>query len=217
LGDEARRDEPAEQTDRDDKPDELDDEKPENNAKREEPPPDPAPQEPGTPQPPAEPKPTGAPGEGAPPAAQAPAPVPPPTTTIQLPDGSTANARTPELAEAVRAHLEGAPVQEAYRQNNIELPPPGTPVTNPVDPSKLSAGNIGVFKDHYVVALSSVKALQDGQVVPLSSVASGPDFLGWIDPTAVGEPAPTRLPAPVPVPAPAAAPAAPVPLVTPPG
>jgi len=63
-------------------------------------------------------------------------------------------------------------------------------VTNPVDPSALSCGAIGMFKDHYVVALSSVKALQNGQVVQLSTVASGPGFLGWMDPAATPAAAP---------------------------
>ena len=142
--------------------------------------------------PPAQSTPAGGPG----------APVP--ATAVSLPDGSTANTRTPALAEAVKAHLAGTPVDAAYRQAGIELPPPGTPVTSPVAPSALSCGNIGMFKDHYVVALSSVKALQDGQVVPLSSVASGPDFLGWMDPSALG-----AMPA-APVPAPHAPPPAPV-------
>ena len=126
----------------------------------------------------------------------------PPPTAISLPDGSTANARTPELAQAVKAHLDGKPLEEAYREQHLELPPPGTPVTNPVDPSRLSAGMLAVFNDHYGVALSSVKALQDGQVVPASSIAASPGFLGWLDPSAVGAPAPT--PAPMPAPAPPA-------------
>ncbi len=119
------------------------------------------------------------------------APPPPvPTTVVSLPDGSTATARTAALAGAVKSYLGGTPVDAAYRQAGIDLPPPGTPVTNPVDPSALSCGAIGMFKDHYVVALSSVKALQNGQVVPLSTVASGPDFLGWMDPTAAPAAAP---------------------------
>jgi Domain of unknown function (DUF4226) len=147
-------------------------------------------------------------GAGAPPAGLA--PVPPPTTLVSLPDGSSAAARTPALAQAVKAHLAGTPVEAAYRAAGIGLPPPGTPVTNPVDPSSLSCGAIGMFKDHYVVALSSVKAYQDGQVVPLAAVASSPDFLGWVDPTAVGAggtaaPAAAAPPAPVPEPAPAGA------------
>jgi hypothetical protein len=110
--------------------------------------------------------------------------APVPTTAVSLPDGSTATARTAALAEAVKSYLGGTPVDAAYRQAGIDLPPPGTPVTNPVDPSALSCGAVGMFKDHYVVALSAVKALQNGQVVPLSTVASGPDFLGWMDPAA---------------------------------
>jgi hypothetical protein len=51
-----------------------------------------------------------------------------------------------------------------------------------------------MFKDHYVVALSSVKALQDGQVVALSAVASGPDFLGWMDPAASPAPPVAAVP-----------------------
>ena len=149
-----------------------------------------------------EPVPNGVPGEGAPPAA--PGPPPPPPTTVVLPDGSTANARTPELAQAVTAHIEGKPLEEAYREQNFQLPPPGTPVTDPVDPSRLSAGMLGMFKDHFVVALSSVKALQDGAVVPLSSISSSPDFLAWLDPSATGGAVP-----------PAAAPAPPVPASTP--
>jgi hypothetical protein len=134
--------------------------------------------------PPAQPEPAGKPGDGAPPAAASAAPPPTPTTAVSLPDGSTATARTAALAGAVKSYLGGTPVDAAYRQAGIDLPPPGTPVTDPVDPSALSCGAIGMFKDHYVVALSPVKALQNGQVVPLSTVASGPDFLGWMDPTA---------------------------------
>ncbi|HRD12669.1 MAG TPA: Biofilm regulator BssS, partial [Mycobacterium sp.] len=145
-----------------------------------------------------------------------PGPPPPPPTAITLPDGSTANARTPELAQAVKAHLDGKPLEEAYREQHLELPPPGTPVTAPVDPSRLSAGMLAVFNDHYAVALSSVKALQDGQVVPASMIASSPGFLGWLDPSAVGAPEPTPAPAPVPVPpsSPATDPANPAPLAS---
>jgi hypothetical protein len=132
--------------------------------------------------PPPPPEPAGAPGDGAPPAAANPAPIA--TTSVALPDGSTATAKTAAVARAVESYLSGTPVDAAYRAAGIDLPPPGTPVTAPIDPSALSCGAIGMFKDHYVVALSSVKALQDGQVVPLSSVASGPDFLGWMDPAA---------------------------------
>lgn len=142
--------------------------------------------------PPPQPEPAGTPAAGAPPAAASAAPVP--AATVALPDGSTATAKTAALARAVESYLSGTPVDAAYRAAGIELPPPGTPVTTPIDPSALSCGAIGMFKDHYVVALSSVKALQDGQVVPLSSVASGPDFLGWMDPAASPAPAVAAVP-----------------------
>lgn len=146
------------------------------------------------PQPPA-PDANGTPGQGAPPAGP-PSPAAP-STAVPLPDGSTVTARTPAVAAAVKAYLAGTPLDAAYRQAGIELPPPGTPVTNPVDPAALTAGAIGMFKDHYVVALSAAKALQDGQVVSLSAAAAGPDFLGWIDPSALGAPAATLPPLPV--------------------
>ncbi len=152
------------------------------------------PGDPPKPQPPA-PDVNGTPGQGVPPAG--PASPAAPSTAVLLPDGSTVTARTPAVAAAVKACLAGTPLDAAFRQAGIELPPPGTPVTNPVDPAALTAGAIGMFKDHYVVALSAAKALQDGQVVSLSAAAAGPDFLGWIDPSALGAPATTAPPLPV--------------------
>ena len=159
-----------------------------------------------------------APGAGGPPAPLAPPGTPP--TTVKLPDGSTATARTPQAAQAIRDYLAGSTIDSAYRQNGIQLPPPGTPVTNPVDPTRVTCGDVAMFKDHYVPVLSSVKAFLNGQVVPLGSVSSSPDFLGFIDPTAAaaaaGSPPPPPAPAatPAPAPPPAASPAgvaAPVP------
>ncbi|WP_094287363.1 DUF4226 domain-containing protein [Mycobacterium lehmannii] len=201
LGEQAARQEPDPGVEPDENEDDGLDDEDQSDSVDAEPPPATSPQS----DTPPEPVPADTPGDTAPPAAPGP-PPPPPPTTIALPDGSTANARTPELAQAVKAHLEGTPLEEAYRAQHLELPPPGTPVTNPVDPSRLSAGMLAVFNDHFAVALSSVKALEDGQVVPASSIASLPGFLGWLDPTAVGAPAPT--PAPVPPPTPMQAPAA---------
>jgi len=134
---------------------------------------------------------------------QSPAPVVPPAAaspTVTLPDGSTANARTPQAAQAVRDYLAGGTVDAAYRQNGMTLPPVGTPVTNPVDPTRLSAGDIAMFKDHYEPLLSSVKGYLNGQVVPLSQVTSSPDFLGFIDPTAMAAAGGTAPGAPAPAP-----------------
>ncbi len=109
-------------------------------------------------------------------------------TTVALPDGSTVTAKTPALAAAVNAYQSGTPVEAAYRANGMQLPPPGTPVLAPLDPSQITAGALGVFSDHYVVAAGPGSAFADGAVVPLSSVASSPDFLGWIDPSAASAP-----------------------------
>jgi hypothetical protein len=106
-----------------------------------------------------------------------------------------ATARTAQAAQAVRDYLSGATVDAAYRQNGITLPPLGTPVTDPVDPTRLTCGDIALFKDHYEPVLSSVKGYVNGQVVPLSQVTSSPDFLGFIDPTAARA---TGVPAAVP-------------------
>jgi hypothetical protein len=147
-----------------------------------------------------QPAPSATPEQASPPVGPPPI-VPPPSTAVPLPDGSTATARNPAVAAALKAYLAGTPLDVAYRQAGIDLPPPGTPVTNPLDPSALTAGAIGMFKDHYVVALSPAKALQDGQVVSLSSAASGADFLGWMDPSAVAAPTPPPTAPPALVPA----------------
>ncbi|KMO69780.1 DUF4226 domain-containing protein [Mycolicibacterium chlorophenolicum] len=154
---------------------------------------------------------------------QPPAPVAPPAAaspTVQLPDGSSAEARTPQAAQAVRDWLKGGTVDGSYRQNGMTLPPVGTPVTNGVPPTQLHCGDVAMFKDHYEPVLSSVKGYLGGNVVPLSQVTSSPDFLGFIDPTAMaatsvgalGAPAPTPAPAPA---APLAASAAPAPALAP--
>lgn len=117
-------------------------------------------------------------GEGEPPA---PAPK---STEVSLPSGEVIEARTPVGAEALRAALNGAPVSEAYQKAGVTLPPAGTPVTEPIPPTKLQAGDVGMWKDHMVMSLGSGKVLVSGQEQPLESVGSGPDFLGWFDPTA---------------------------------
>ncbi|ART74240.1 hypothetical protein BTO20_36950 (plasmid) [Mycobacterium dioxanotrophicus] len=118
------------------------------------------------------------------------------STDVQLPDNSVTEARTPQGAEAVRAALNGAPVAEAWQQAaGVTLPPPGTPVTDPVPPPQLKAGDVGMWKDHQVMALGSGKVLVSGQVQPLESVSSGPDFLGWFDPTAAKSGSPAAAPA----------------------
>ena len=118
-------------------------------------------------------------------------------TDVKLPDGTTTAARTDQGAAAVRAALNGATVADAYKQAGVELPPAGTPVTDPVPPTQLKAGDVGMWKDHMVMALGNGKVLVSGQPQPQDSLSSGPDFLGWIDPTK-GHTAPASAPQPAP-------------------
>jgi hypothetical protein len=124
-----------------------------------------------------------------------------PNNDVKLPDGTTAQAPNIQAATAARAALNGANPADAYQQAGVTLPPPGTPVVNPVAPGDLQPGDVGMWKDHQVMALGGSKVLVDGQVQPESSIASSPDFLGWMRPT---QQAPAQPPAPAPVAAPAA-------------
>jgi hypothetical protein len=105
-------------------------------------------------------------------------------THVALPDGTSSDARTTQGAAATRAALGGASVADAWQQAGVTVPPPGTPVTEPIPPTKLQAGDVGVWQDHLVMALGNGKVLVSGQEQPLESVSTGPDFLGWMDPSA---------------------------------
>lgn len=111
--------------------------------------------------------------------------APAPSTHVSLPGGQDATARTVQGAQAVKAALGGATVADAWHQAGVTVPPPGTPVTDPIPPTKLQAGDVGIWQDHLVMALGQGKVLVSGQPQPLSSVGTGPDFLGWMDPSAL--------------------------------
>ncbi len=125
------------------------------------------------------------------------APVGP--STVTLPDGETVTAASPELAAAIKAAVGGAPIPEAFRQQGITLPTPGTAVTDPVDPPQVIPGDIGMFTDRHALALSRGNVLLDGQIQRIATV-SGPDFLGWEHPpastTSVTGPAKPDVPTP---------------------
>ncbi|MGD9633891.1 MAG: hypothetical protein AB7U97_11490, partial [Pirellulales bacterium] len=82
---------------------------------------------------------------------------PPKSTEITLPSGEVTEARSPVGAEAVRAALAGSSVSESYQKAGVTLPPAGTPVTEPIPPTKLQAGDVGMWKDHQVMALGNGK------------------------------------------------------------
>lgn len=118
--------------------------------------------------------------------------------TVTLPDGTTTNVADRQLAAAMQAAADGTPVADAFRRQGIDIPPPGTPVTAPVDQTRLRPGDIGMFTDRHALAVGNDRALLDGQI-HLTGNLRGPGFLGWQhppvgieQPISTGEPAPTR-------------------------
>jgi Domain of unknown function (DUF4226) len=132
--------------------------------------------------------------------------APPDAVTVTLPDGETVTAESPQLAAAIKAAVGGVPIPEAFRQQGITIPAPGTPVTEPIDQRRLRPGDLGIFTDRHALALGPGKALLNGQIQRIATV-TGPSFLGWEHPPASAAtaapppkpdtPAPTR-PAPAP-------------------
>lgn len=131
-------------------------------------------------------------------ASDKPEPAPAGPTSVTLPDGETVTAPSPKLAAAIKAALGGASIADAFRQQGITIPPPGTAVGNPIDPTRAIPGDIGFFTDRHALALGHTKALLDGQIQQIATV-SGPSFLGWDHPPAAAAataktetPTPTR-------------------------
>lgn len=119
-------------------------------------------------------------------------------TTVTLPNGETVTAANPQLAAAIKAAAGGTPIADAFRQEGITIPPPGTAVTDPVDPSRLTPGDIGMLTDRHALALGQSRALLNGQIQHISTV-NGPSFLGWEHPPgSVTAAAPDRTDPPAP-------------------
>lgn len=104
-------------------------------------------------------------------------------TPVTLPDGETVTAASPQLAAAIQAAVGGTPIAEAFQQQGMTLPPPGTAVVNPIDAVQVTPGDVGMFTDRHALALGPGKALLDGQIQHIGTV-SGPSFLGWEHPPA---------------------------------
>ncbi len=104
-------------------------------------------------------------------------------TPVTLPDGETVTAASPQLAAAIQAAVEGTPIAEAFQQQGMTIPPPGTTVVNPIDSLRVTPGDIGMLTDRHALALGPGKALLDGQIQHIATV-SGPSFLGWEHPPA---------------------------------
>jgi hypothetical protein len=119
-------------------------------------------------------------------------------TTATLPNGETLTAASPQLAATIEAAASGTPIADAFRQEGMTIPPPGTAVSDPVDPSQLAPGDIGMFTDRHALALGDSRALVNGQIQHISTV-NGPGFLGWEHPPVpVSAPEPDRTAPPAP-------------------
>jgi Domain of unknown function (DUF4226) len=123
-------------------------------------------------------------------------PESPPTgpTAVTLPDGETVTAGSPQLAAAIKAAVGGTPIAQAFHQQGITIPPPGTAVPNPIDPLRVVPGDVGILSDRHALALGHGKALLDGQIQHIATV-SGQSFLGWEHPPVTQGPASATAPA----------------------
>lgn len=122
-------------------------------------------------------------------------------TTVTLPNGETVTAASPQLAAAIKAAASGTPIADAFQQQGMTIPPPGTAVGMPIDASRVAPGDIGMFTDRHALALGRSRALLDGQIQHISNV-TGPSFLGWEHPPApapqTSETAPAQTDTPTP-------------------
>lgn len=103
------------------------------------------------------------------------------TLTVRLPGGGTAAVPNSVIAEVIRSVVGGTTVGEAFEEQGMIVPPPGTAVPHPVDPAQIVAGDIGMFTDRHALAVDSDRALLDGRIHAVASVG-GPSFLGWLHP-----------------------------------
>jgi Domain of unknown function (DUF4226) len=121
-----------------------------------------------------------------------------PARTVTMPDGHLVTAPDAQSAQVMRSVLSGAGVTDAFKQVGVDLAPPGTPVTDPVDPATMPPASVGRFESREpVLAMGNGKIWMDGQLQPISALGSTSDFLGWSKPpTQVGVQAATAAPAP---------------------
>jgi hypothetical protein len=117
-------------------------------------------------------------------------------TPVLLPDGQTVVAPSPQLASVITAAVAGAPIPTAFSWQGITIPPPGSPVSAPVDPARLIPGDIAVLADRHALALGDGRVLLDQKIQPTSSVM-GPGFIGWQHPP---QPDPMNSPPVLPAP-----------------
>ena len=113
--------------------------------------------------------------------ADEPAPASDGATVVHLPNGESVTAPSPQLAAAITAAVAGTPIPEAFREQGITIPAPGTAVPHPIESARVIPGDIGMLTDRHALALGNGKAVFNNQIQPIASV-TGPSFLGWEHP-----------------------------------
>jgi len=101
--------------------------------------------------------------------------------TLELPDGQSVTAPSPQLATVISAAVAGTPIPDAFSAQGITIPAPGSSVIAPVDPAMLVPGDIGVFSDRHALALGDGKALLDNQIQAIDGF-EGRGLIGWQHP-----------------------------------
>lgn len=105
-----------------------------------------------------------------------------PALVVAMPDGSPVTAASAQHASAMRAVLAGASVSDGWKAAQVDLPPPGTAVTEPADPSHLTPGAVAQFRTRDpAMYMGNGKIWLDGQLQPHTALPAA-DFLGWVDP-----------------------------------
>ncbi|MFA4085212.1 DUF4226 domain-containing protein [Mycobacteroides salmoniphilum] len=113
-----------------------------------------------------------------------------PSTTVDLKDGASVTAADANRAGALRDALKGTPAGEAYRLNNLSVPPPGTTLAEYVRPNDLQASDYAMYKDRIEMIVDPSKWVgAGGQLQPMSTLPQGEGFEGFGRPTAASAPA----------------------------
>lgn len=87
----------------------------------------------------------------------------------------------PPFAGVIATAVAGTPIAEAFHQQGITIPGPGTPVSAPLAPDDVVPGDLAMFDDRHALALGNGKVLLDDQIQPIDAVAR-PGFVGWQHP-----------------------------------
>ncbi len=113
-----------------------------------------------------------------------PAPSPPPRSPGSItppPPGADGEEADPPFAGVIAAAVAGTPIADAFDQQGIAIPGPGTPVSAPLLPEDVVPGDVGLFDDRHALALGNGKVLLDDQIQPIETV-NRQGFIGWQHP-----------------------------------